>query len=206
MGLSSALGGIANLASAVTSTITANSANKKAKRAAEAERNWEAYMSNTAHQREVKDLKAAGLNPILSAGGSGATTPSTEMANSANTGNLDLLNGINTMLNYEIAKQNANTQTKVGNAEKAKAEAETLGIQIRNGLIQPETIAKIKNMNSATSVSKAEKALKEAQTTAEKGGKGGYPIGKIIEGIENNALDFSPKGMIEGLKNLYKIK
>lgn len=91
--------------------------------AAEAQkaRDWSEMMSNTAHQREMADLKAAGLNPILSAtGGQGAYTPGASSAHGVAGGQSSLANTINASANLigAISKDKNATGNDISSAIK----------------------------------------------------------------------------------------
>jgi len=94
--------------------------------AAEAQRNrdFQAEMSNTAHQREVEDLKKAGLSPLLAMKG-GASTPTGSSAQGESARMENPLAGMSTMFNSAIQAYKTAGEIKMQEAQADNIKAQT---------------------------------------------------------------------------------
>lgn len=78
-------GAFGSIGGSLISTVGGFLGNRAAQGAANRQMDFQREMASTQHQREVADLRAAGLNPILSAtGGSGAASPGGALAQVGN--------------------------------------------------------------------------------------------------------------------------
>jgi len=119
-------------------------------------------MSNTAHQREVKDLRAAGLNPILSSKYGGASTPPGSAAQAARA---DVAG--NAAKGYNLGGEKAllAAQTEAQHSASQLSQAQTKDLN----LTQQERINNLLAQNSATlantklTESQRDKVLQEIQ-------------------------------------------
>jgi len=159
MGLKSFLKGIAGPVIGLAGDLLGGHSAKKAQQRANEQniqlqknqQDWEAQMSNTSYQRAVQDLKAAGLNPILSGtGGMGSHSPSGSMGSAS-------------------APTSAQASGSSHQAQAARFE-NVVAPAVSTALQWQRTKAEIDNINSQTENNRAENPnipLKGTKTIAE---------------------------------------
>jgi hypothetical protein len=152
---------------------------------AEKNRQWQSDMSGSAHQREVQDLKKAGLNPILSAGGGpGASTPPgalTNVENPAKNIAQDNLQSSQKSLMEEQANS-AMASANLAGAQLTKTDAERNQINTLTPLLAVKAGTEALYNSAQTVKSKTEQrgeAMQNVQTQAETD-LYKTPLGKII--------------------------
>jgi hypothetical protein len=196
---------------AVGSYMGAQQTNKASAFQADKQMAFQERMSSTAHQREVADLKAAGLNPMLSAKLGGASSPTGAMAPVQNALGQATSSASQ---NYLLQEQHKNLRAQQNQAESQSEYTDVLKkveMEKMPGYRQfgPQVTSNINNMNASTAQFQAQAAnlramLSELEASSElfkkypwiKSAQIGSAIGKDISsaigfgGIVNKLLDF----------------
>ena len=139
--------------------------NRRAKKAARENRKWQEYMSNTAHQRQMADMEAAGLNPILSGKFGGASVPSGAVADVVNSGQM-ALDTYASQMSARAGVANANANTKKQNAETLNVQAQNAVIKEQAGLTRQQAATAKANEGLAKDQSRAASAKAELDESA----------------------------------------
>lgn len=133
------------------SALGGENANQASARSADENRRFQQMMASTAHQREVNDLRAAGLNPILSAN-AGAATPSGATSQFSNV--LEgALSSARERKQLELGEKKQEAEIGLLNAQKSKAETETraLGKDVEQNTFFESIWKKLNNMRQTVS-------------------------------------------------------
>lgn len=115
-------------------------------------RRFQRRMSNTAYRRGMKDMKKAGLNPILAYKQGGASSPAGAQAKLLDPVTAGLTVGTNIFNALQGAKQTeSNVQKQSAEIDKISADIDKIGSEIENHVVGRNlTEAQTKNMQKLT--------------------------------------------------------
>lgn len=134
------IGAAATIGSAMYSASAAAGANKQSRKFAREQREWDLNVANTAHQREIEDLRAAGLNPILSGtGGPGSASPNAAGAQTFVGETPDVAGAISSGLAAKRAQDLQEEQIELLRAQKSKTQAEEDQVKFTTNYVLPQS-------------------------------------------------------------------
>lgn len=185
-GAASVIGsGISGVAGLIGNIFSGSSAKKRARE----QMAFQERMSSTAHQREVKDLRAAGLNPILSAN-RGASTPTGAMAPTPDYGST-AQGGLMNMVNTAISAKQLEEQIQLNRTIKglnisraAEADAATIAKHAQAGLYTDQALREQAQKNQYKAQTEMlQRDLEFLKSISPEAG-GSSTINQILRGVE----------------------